>query len=214
MSFIVLGKNKDNKTYILDTDDLVTDLVSDKEIKNALNMGITFLKFSKSTFGIGVTSKENRYGIYVSGYDKPIYIGEFPNRNNRNDLFGFEIKLADFGIVKNKLVIAIVANCWCKYDIEVPMVLCHILYSPISNIRNISYACLTNEPIYFSDLSIHKKQYDSCFGDFPEKSLDPKYCNISIINNAISIFGVKYDNEVPIYDYLDNKLKFNVVKGS
>lgn len=211
MSFIILGQSK-GETFILDTEDLVTDSFSDVELKKAKDLGVELLPASKASLNVGITSENNTYQVFVNGCDIPIYCGEFPTTSKRNELFEFEIKLADFGIIGNKLVIAIIANCWCKYDIEVPMVMCHVLYAPIRDVKYVSYACKTDEPVYFSTADILNKQYNSCMGDFPDKALDPSLSEVSISNDSLKVFGVDYGSSVPICDSLDSKLKFTVVR--
>lgn len=212
MSFIEMGKLKDNRICVLDTEDLVTDLFTDKELNKVRDMGIEILKASKKTLNIGVKSNNNKYQIYINGSETPVYYGDFPESCKRNDLFAFEIKLADSGIVGDKLLIAIVANCWCKYDIEVPMVMCQVLYASIENIRDMRYACKTDEPVYFCTKDILRKQYNQCQGDFPDKSLNPRNTSISITENGLRVFGVEYRGYVPFYDILNDKFHYNIVK--
>ena len=207
MSYVVLGKNSNSDFFILDTDDLVTDVFSKSEFKNLKQKGIDFT----NTLNIGLTAKNNIYQLFISGYNRILYRGEFPLRSKRNNLFDFNIKLSGFNIVDNKLVIAVIANCWCKYDIEVPMVLCHVLFAPILNIGNLQYACKTQEPVYFSTESILNKQYKFCMGDFPNRSLSPSNCNITVTHSSLKVFGVDYGSKVPVNDILDEKLKYNII---
>lgn len=212
MSFIILGRSKKGETYVLDTEDLVTDTLTEGELKGVVGLGFKLVVASKENLNIGIISDKNNYQVYINGCNTPIFSGQFPEHNYRNDLFAYEIKLASCGIVSGKLVIAIVCNCWCKYDIEVPMVMCHVISSGVADVRNMQYACKTDKPVYFAHKSMLKNQYEECHGDFPTKSLDTKYCTISVTSKGLSVFGVDYGKDIPVYDSLDNKLKFNIIE--
>ena len=208
MSFIYLGKIKQGHC-IIDTEDLVTDIFSDKEIRRIKDKGVPVKEFAKTDLRIGIQSYNNSYELYYYGVDRPIYSGCFPSKNKRNDLFAYEIKLVDIGIIGNKLLIAIVCNCWCKYDIELPMTMVQVLSASIKDITsNLCLACFTSEPVYFSTSSIFKRQHHQCFGDFPNKCVSTKDNIVSIDSGKLRVFGVEYTKEMPIYDDLCKKIKF------
>lgn len=208
MSLLDMGIYKD-KHCILDTDDLVTEYIDEVTLSSIKNKNIVIKKANTMNLGISISSKDNNYSLFINGNLSPIYTGSFQNYCSRNDLFGFDIKISELGFHKNNIYIAIIANVWCKYDIEVPMVLCQVLYTPIKDIRSMNIACKTKEPIYISSKSTLKQQYKQCFGDFPNKALEGKYCNIVIDNKKFKIFGVDYTNTTPIYEVLDDKLPYN-----
>lgn len=194
------------KHCILDTDDLVTEYVDEDTLLNIQKRGIEIKKVSKTNLSVDVSSHDNEYSLFIGGNSRSIYTGSFPKQCKRNDLFEYDIKIAEVGKFKGKIYIAVIANVWCKYDIEVPMFICQILSASIKDITRVSIACLTREPVYISTKSALKQQYAQCFGDFPERAIENKISNISITNKRLSILGVIYNDSHPIYDILDDKL--------
>lgn len=206
MSYLYLGKTKHGHC-ILDTTDLVTDTLTDTELNKIRDMRIQVRKFNKQTAQLGVETIDNKYSIYINGYPNPIYNGEFPTQCNRNDIFGFDIKVADVGIMLNRALIAIICDCWVKYDIEVPMVMCQIIQIPFNNFScGCCISVATKQPIYFSEANVCKRQYEECHGDFPDKYVKCEDCIIEIKEKSMNVFGHTYKESVPYYDYVDNKL--------
>lgn len=193
----------------MDTEDLVTDIFSDKELDYIKNIKVPVKSFTKESIELGIHAHENTYELYFNGFRTPFYSGAFPSSNKRNDLFEYDIKIAEYGIVGNKFLIAVVCTCWCKYDIEVPMIMLQILSTSIKSINsNAVIACFTSEPVYFSTKAILKKQYKQCFGDFPDKCVSHSDDFINISKRSLNVFGVSYKTDVPIYDDLCERIDF------
>lgn len=196
------------KHCILDTDDLVTEHVDEATLLSIQKRGIEINKVSKTNLSVGISSHDNEYSLFIGGNSRSIYTGSFPKQCKRNDLFEFDIKIAEVGRFKGRIYIAIIANVWCKYDIEVPMFMCQVLSASIKDITSINIACLTKEPVYISTRSILKQQYSQCFGDFPEKAIENKVANISVTGKMLNVLGVVYQDSHPMYDILDDKLPY------
>jgi hypothetical protein len=213
MSYIVLGRHE-SSTFILDTEDLVTDTFTASELKRVQALNIKLEHAKKSTFSLGLVTNENSYRVYLYGYDNPLYEGKFQETNDRGSLFGFDIEIADYNIINSHLVIVITAKCWCNYNIEVPLVLCQVLIAPITNLKSINLCCITSEPIYFSHSNIFQKQYKACDKDFPNKFLESDLCCVRASSKGLSLFGVVYNNKLPKHDNLNSKLNFKLARGA
>lgn len=207
MSFFYLGKSKDNRYEILDTDDLKTDYFTESELNKVKQMGITIKKFTIENAHIGLECRDNKYSIYLDGYPNPLYTGEFPISCRRNDIIGFDIRLKSVGIFKGYIYFAVVCNCWCKYDVEVPMIMCHLISTDTQNVScTSSTACYTREPVYLSTKSFYNLQRKQCFDDFPDFYVSQNDADIEITSKGLKVLGVVF-KERPIYVELDEKLK-------
>ena len=206
MSFFYLGKTKEGRTLVVDTDDMVTESFSEKDVERIKALKIPVNPFNISTANIGLERSDNKYAIYIDGWDRPIYKGEFPTSCRRNDITSFDIKLTTVGIYKGYIYFGVVCNCWVKYDIEVPMVMCHVVSTDVKALScTSSMAVYTNEPVYFSKESFYKMQRKQCFDDFPDFYVDQDKASIKVSKQGINVFGVVFKDR-PIYEQLDLKL--------
>ena len=69
MSFFYLGKTKDGRTLIVDTEDMVTESFSDKDVERIKALRVPVKPFNISTAHIGLEHNENKYAIYIEGWD-------------------------------------------------------------------------------------------------------------------------------------------------
>ena len=122
--FYNLGKI-DDRYAILDTEDLVTDLLTLDEGKHCSNLGFKIAKFEKSS--VVLKTNENRFEISIFGSNKVLYSGKFPTHNDRNDFFGMDIHISNVARFKNSILVEVRAAVWCKYDIEIPMFMFQII---------------------------------------------------------------------------------------
>ena len=98
MSYIVLGHDRaKGTTLVLDTTDLVVESLSREKLNKALSYKLQLFDFYKSNSIFGIRTRGTSYKLYIHGYDRAIYSGNFPSRNNRGDLFDIDIKVHGFG---------------------------------------------------------------------------------------------------------------------
>lgn len=206
MSFFYLGRTKEGRCLVLDTSDMVTEAITENFLEKAQNLGIVVKKFTMTNANVGLTYNNNTYSIYMDGYDAPIYTGEFPMTCSRNDIISFDIKLATVGIYKGHIYFGVICNCWVKYDIEVPMVMCQVISTSVKAVNTTcNVAVYTKEPVYFSKESFYKLQRKQCFDDFPDFYVDQDNASIKVSKQGLNVFGVVFSNR-PIYEELDSKL--------
>lgn len=207
MSYFYLGRTNDGKSLILDTDDMKTDRFTDSEVKKIKTLGVPVKNFTMNDAHIGLTCNENKYAIYFGEYESPIYRGEFPTSCRRNDIVGFDIRLVSVGIFDGYIYFGVICNCWVKYDVEVPMVMCQVVKTSVEAVAYSScVAVYTEEPVYFSKESFYEMQKEQCFGDFPDFYVDQENLSVKITKQYLKVLGVVFKNS-PSYEKLDQKLK-------
>lgn len=206
MSFFYLGKTKSGRALVVDTEDMVTESFSAKEVEHIKSLKIPVKPFNMNTANIGLEYSENKYAIYIEGWDRPIYQGEFPTSCRRNNIVSFDIKLDTVGIYNGYIYFGVICNCWVKYDIEVPMVMCQVISTNVKDLScTSSIAVYTEEPVYFSKGAFYKMQRKQCYNDFPDFYVDQDKASIKVSKQGLNVFGVVFRYR-PIYEQLDLKL--------
>jgi hypothetical protein len=218
MSYLILKHNRNFSYIVLDTKDMVVEKVDIDDYNEAIGLGLNLIPFREQTSNIGVAVDGNSYAIYFADNLNPIYEGSFPTENNRNVLFDHIISVTNLGMVSNNIVIVVSCNVWCKYNIELPMVMTQVLSIPIKlqNGKGVLGKCrlsaFTSEPVLITDKSTALRQYKDCFADYPNTCVADNVTT-SIKENKLKLFGVVYD-ELPIFDDVCKRLKFLQFQGN
>ena len=189
--FYNLGDDGKGLFTILDTDDNVSENYCESDLKKFISSGVPIKDIQRKD--IVLSSKDNEYKLKIFGTSGASYRGKFANRNNRGDLFGFEIHLRGVHRYKNYIICIIVCNCWCKYDIEVPMFMFDLIAFDVNNIYN-SFKCIfTSRPVY-ECLDMVELSYMQ--GDCPDDCCVTSDFNIGVYPNEI-VVGTEVFTYVP-----------------
>lgn len=189
--FYNLGCNTKGYYTILDTDDNISELYSNKQLLHFKNIGVPLRSIQKRD--IVLEAKGNEYRLKLFNTSGASYRGKFASRNNRGDLFDFRISLREICRYKDYLICVVICHCWCKYDIEVPMFMFDIVAFNVSNITN-SFKCVfTSKPVYecvdMNDLAYMQ-------GDCPDDCCVHSDFNITVNERGISV-GDMFFNQIP-----------------
>lgn len=200
--FYNLGKI-DDKFAILDTEDLVTDLLTLDEGRYYNSLGFKIDKFEKSS--VVLKTSENRFEISIFGSNRVLYRGKFPTSNDRGDFFDMSIHISKVARFKNSILVEVTASVWCKYDIEVPMFMFQIINLPITDIGNASLSIYTSMALTTAN-SIH--EYDYMQGDCPDNCcISSEIGTNRYKDDKIVILGVEY-TDISYYDDICKKVEY------
>lgn len=212
MRFLYLGKTPEGRHLILDTNDLVTEAISDSDLQKVKKSGVKVQRFSAENSGFSLGHIDHQYVIYLGELRTPVYRGEFPTECSRNNIFGYDISLVDIFMHDGYIYLGIVCNCCVKYDYEVGMVMFQLISL---NSRDIGHSgclsCYTREPVLFSDDWTYERCYNECGGDYPDKYVDDVRCHCVVTPESINIWGAVYKDR-PLYDDICTKLEYNRLK--
>lgn len=202
MSYVLLACNRTNDEFIiLDTHDLITEVVTRSEFRQLKRQGVPIKHLSRidSLFGLAVDG--NSYSLYVHGYGSPIYKGEF---QIGVELYAHSIHVEDYGIVGNKICIAIVCDCYHNLEFESPVVLAHVLAVPMMQFKETFLSAYTASGVYIcSDEALGERQLSDCINIEQSKDIET--------DAVLRIFGVDYGTNVPYHDDLCKRLKHSNV---
>ena len=173
---------------VIDTEDNVSELFDTATISDYKNRGIPIKELTRKDFVL--SHKDNTYELKLFGTKGASYIGAFSKANNRGDLFGFDIHLRSVTRFKDCLLCLVVCNCWCKYDIEVPMFMFDIIAFNVNNICSSYKAIYLSKPVYECDNLIDMRYMQ---GDSPSDCCVNSSESIFLDSRGISIFGKNFD---------------------
>lgn len=189
--FYNLGCNSEGLYTVMDTDDNVSELYSGDKLLEFITSGVPIKSIQRQD--IVLETKENEYKLKIFGTSGATYRGRFANKNNRGDLFGFKIHLREIYRYKDYIICIVLCNCWCKYDIEVPMFMFDIIAFDVRNISN-SFKCIfTSKPVY-ECVDIRDLAYMQ--GDCPDDCCVSSDFNINVYTNGI-VVGTTVFTQVP-----------------
>lgn len=210
MSFVVLWRSKDTgDVSVLDTADLTVETVSGDAVNHAKYEGLDVVNYNKTHSIFGISTDKNSYELFIHDYPNAIYKGEFPSSCDRGDLFDHTIKVTDFGMVDNHLCILITCECWCKYDIELPMVMMQLLKLPLKSLSEGSVSVYTARPLNFVTKSVAKRQCIQCNGDYPRySSVEQGTLYENCLEDTLRVFGVEYGSKLPSNMDICGSMKF------
>lgn len=192
-----------NKYAILDTEDLVTDLLTLEECRYYISLGFKIDKFEKSS--VVLKTSGNRFEISIFDSNRVLYRGKFPTSNDRGDFFDMSIHINNVVRFKNSILVEVTASVWCKYDIEVPMFMFQIINLPMKDIDNTSLSVYTGMALTTAN-SIH--EYDYMQGDCPDNCcISSEIGQNKYIEDKMVILGVEY-TDISYYDDICKKVEY------
>ena len=199
MSFIIIGRNKrTGKLSVLDTSDLVVEDASDSEVDFVAKKGYECLNLKKNTIPFGVAQEGCSYEVYLHGYDNPLYQGSFPDVCERGLLYNHYITMLGCGRVCSHLCILLRCECWCRFGIELPLIMYHVLKLPIRNLQDCRLCCSTQTPIFLTDDEHLKNQIERCNGDFPYKWCVPTGLALRFtVDGYLDVLGCNFGTNLP-----------------
>lgn len=190
--FYNLGCDSRGLYSILDTDDNVSELYNELQLRSFINSGVPIKPVQRKD--IVLEAKENTYRLKLFGTSGASYMGKFARKNNRGELFDFHIHLREIYRYDNYILCIVICNCYCKYDIEVPMFMFDVIAFNVNNIAN-SFKCIfTSKPVYecenLGDLAYME-------GDSPDDCCVAPDLSINVFNDRIVVGDVTF-TRVPV----------------
>ena len=196
--FYYLGRNEKGLHTILDTDDNISECYTDNEILKIKNSNMHIKPLHRNDIVLSVNNNEYELSIFKT--KDAAYRGRFPTRNNRGLLYEHNIHIRMIRTFKNYILCLVICNCFCIYDIEIPMVMFDIIAFSMDNIKNSFNSIYISKPIYEcnsnSDLMFMSN-------DAPLDSCVPSNKNLLITDNAINVYGVNFSyvpNDCDVFD--------------
>lgn len=190
--FLVLEKN-DDSVKVLDSTDALVETISVKDYKYCLDNNIDIGDFSNKNNPFGIMVNGNAYSLYLM--DKQVYSGHFPKENNRNNLFDFNITILSVNYFKGDILVFVSCSCFCKYDIEMPMSMLHVIKFYVNKKVCSGNLCLyTGSPVYFVSKRVAKNE---CYGKYSEDypsdcCVDYDDMKLHVSEKYIKIFGTEF----------------------
>ena len=207
--FIILGREKSDY-IIFDMQDSSIELIDNNQLEKCRNNGLGIGVVSSSNHPFGIKTDENKYALFLPN-GRRVYGDEFPSMNDRNDLWGHRIEIVAVGRYRDDIAIVIEDNCYCKYDIEMPMMSVHVVGVAAKSLRGAWLSLYTNMPVHITDDAAGECR--ECGGfDYPDAwCVSPDICNYKIDKNCLDILGVKYTDGMPSYENLCERIDFTPV---
>lgn len=189
--FYNLGCDSKGFYTVLDTDDNISELYDGNQLLGFISSGVPIKSVQRQDMVL--EAKGNEYKLKLFGTSGASYRGKFATKNNRGDLFDFRIHLRELYRYDNYIICIVICNCWCKYDIEVPMFMFDIIAFDVGNILN-SFKCIfTSKPVYeCTDI----RDFAYMQGDCPDDCCVSSDFNIAVYTNGIMVGG-KLFTQVP-----------------
>lgn len=180
--------------YVFDTDDFTTSVSTDNEVRQAVRNGYKVYDRSKINLGLKRVG-DYGYELLIGGNNAVIFRDKFPRENDRNDLYAHEITMRNIFFSRNNIIVRVSCFCWCKYDIEFPLVAEHYVRIPVNKkgLGYIGICAYTSYPVYvgcYMDL-------EGCEGDCPDNIIANVGKTI-IDDTRVQILGVKF-SDIPVY---------------
>lgn len=208
--FIILCR-KGLEYAVFDMQDSTIECIDEASIefckKERFDIGI----LASSNHPFGLKTDENKYAIFLPN-GRRIYGDSFPTENDRNDLIDHRISIRAVGRFSKYIVIAITCDCFCKYDIELPMSMVHLVGVEAHSLKDAGLVAYTEMPVHFTDDALSECR--ECGGeDYPfEWCVPSKFTDIIIDRNRINVMGVLISNELPFYMNLSEKIQYTKVE--
>lgn len=201
MNYIILRETQTH-TVVLQVDTLQTFVLSNLDFARLKSYGNNFTKLRTNKPIVGLYAERNTYNIYIGGNPNCVFTGSFPTSNKRGMFYGYNIKLACLGVVGDYIVAVISCSVYCKYNIDLPLVMYQVVAFNMYNVRQSFLAAYTSKALFSTDESYLSSQMRSCGADFPTDCIvaynDTK--NISA-DTDLTLLGIRFGSNIPMgYD--------------